>query len=73
VKPCLSGSGSGAEVLCYAKVCKTPPRVNRDLKFSQEIVTNEAKGWLTKKFSSKRGRLPREQMHHTPSQVIIAL
>jgi hypothetical protein len=34
------------------------------LSFSWEIVTTEVKGWITKKFSSKGGRLPREQMHH---------
>jgi hypothetical protein len=45
---CLSGSGSKAEVLCYAKVCMTPLRVKRCLSFSQQIVTTEVKRWITK-------------------------
>jgi hypothetical protein len=36
------------QVLCYAKVCKIPPRVNRGLNFSWEIFTTEVKGWKTK-------------------------
>jgi hypothetical protein len=55
VKPFLLGLGSEAKVLCYEKVCKTPLRVNGSLSFSQEIVTTEVKGWITKKFSSKGG------------------
>jgi hypothetical protein len=63
VKPCLSGSGSGAEILRYEKVCKTPLRVNGDLSFSQETVITEIKGWITK-IQFQRGKLLREQMHH---------
>jgi hypothetical protein len=65
VKPCLSGSGSRAEVLYFANVCKTPTRVNRSLQFSGEIVTTEVKGWITKN-SVLKWELPREQMHHPP-------
>jgi hypothetical protein len=48
VNPCLSDLGSSKEVPCYAKVCKTPLRVNGGLSFSREIVTTEVKGWITK-------------------------
>jgi hypothetical protein len=58
MKPCLSGSESGAEVLCYAKVCKTPPRVNEGLSFSREIATTEVKGWITKNLVPK-GETPK--------------
>jgi hypothetical protein len=44
VKPCVLGSGSGTEVLFYAKVCKTPPRVNGGLSFTRKTVTTEVKG-----------------------------
>jgi hypothetical protein len=66
LKPCLSGSGSKVEVLFYAKVCKTPPRVNRGLSFSQEIVTTEVKGWITKNSVPKGGDSQKNRciIHH---------
>jgi hypothetical protein len=36
-------------------VHKTPPRANRRLSFSQEIVTTEVKEWITKHSDPKGG------------------
>jgi hypothetical protein len=52
---------------CYAKLFKTPLRVNGGLSFSQEIVTTEVKGWITKNSVPKWGD-PQENrciIHHS--------
>jgi hypothetical protein len=43
------------EALCCTKVCKTPPRVNRGLTSSWEVVTPEGKGWMAKTSVPKKG------------------